>query len=687
MNNNKANELIENALNSLTESLENGQSDELKKYLETMSRFHSYSLRNIMLIALQKSSATHVAGFHSWKKLGRFVKKGEKAELIALHPYGRKKLKLKYFQLWSHAVLDENGKSLLQEKDGLPIAVLEFMRDLTGTDYLNSLSLKARINIIAQALVDMPHGFERVRIYQADKKGRNLSLISAKGYKNEIENATVGVELYPRLLKSIDNFMRTGDGTFCSVDVNPDPLVPNERMERFVHWPLMKGNRLVGMLSVSSDKDCISAKRCSEDSIDILAPYAEEALKCLLSRQASKSIPEVDTKLSELDSKCGLRGTPEDILRILAIETTLLTECEHVYFRYQSEGNGLLLPIYEGDYGAVALKSFNIRDRKTPSMRVIISGREEIENNTKKNSHYLEFLRSLNPNARTILEDAKSYCVQPLIFEGRCIGCMGLIAESKNHFNEQRIALARGIALRATGVLHDFLVNFERDKVKDELAKLEARKDFVLRAIHNIRNPASIIDTNVAVLKRDYSLEPEVSNIVDRIQGQNRRIQQLANRFLMYSKPLSARLTAVNLYSTINDISLMVGTHLELKIDINKSGRPRKILLDRDGFEWLIEEMLTNSAKMKATLVEIDISFSDKKVALMIEDNGKGVPSELQDSLFEPFRTGDSLATGLGLAIVKNIIEEHLGSIELYTKGTKGARFLIHLPHTNENMK
>ena len=82
MTNNKANELIEDALTSLTESLENGQSDELKKYLQTMSRFHQYSLRNVMLIALQKPSATHVAGFHAWKKHGRFVRKGENGIVI-----------------------------------------------------------------------------------------------------------------------------------------------------------------------------------------------------------------------------------------------------------------------------------------------------------------------------------------------------------------------------------------------------------------------------------------------------------------------------------------------------------------------------------------------------------------------------------------------------------------------------
>jgi len=82
MKNNKAKQLIENALNSLTESLENGRSDELKKYLQTMSRFHKYSFHNIMLIALQKPDATHVAGFHTWKKLGRFVKKGENGIVI-----------------------------------------------------------------------------------------------------------------------------------------------------------------------------------------------------------------------------------------------------------------------------------------------------------------------------------------------------------------------------------------------------------------------------------------------------------------------------------------------------------------------------------------------------------------------------------------------------------------------------
>ena len=82
MKNNKAKQLIENALTSLTESLERGHSDELKKYLQTMSRFHNYSFRNVLLIALQKPNATRVAGFHTWRKHDRFVKKGEHGIVI-----------------------------------------------------------------------------------------------------------------------------------------------------------------------------------------------------------------------------------------------------------------------------------------------------------------------------------------------------------------------------------------------------------------------------------------------------------------------------------------------------------------------------------------------------------------------------------------------------------------------------
>ncbi len=58
------------------------QSDRFRLFLSTMARFHDYSIGNLILIAIQKPDATHVAGFNTWKELGRWVKKGEKGIAI-----------------------------------------------------------------------------------------------------------------------------------------------------------------------------------------------------------------------------------------------------------------------------------------------------------------------------------------------------------------------------------------------------------------------------------------------------------------------------------------------------------------------------------------------------------------------------------------------------------------------------
>lgn len=54
-------------------------SDSFRRYLEVAARFHSYSFGNQLLIASQMPSATRVAGFNTWSKLNRHVRRGERA--------------------------------------------------------------------------------------------------------------------------------------------------------------------------------------------------------------------------------------------------------------------------------------------------------------------------------------------------------------------------------------------------------------------------------------------------------------------------------------------------------------------------------------------------------------------------------------------------------------------------------
>jgi len=74
---------IDAVMKQLKEGVEGIQeSAQFRLFLTTMSKFHDYSIGNLILIGLQKPDATRVAGFNTWKELGRWVKKGERGIAI-----------------------------------------------------------------------------------------------------------------------------------------------------------------------------------------------------------------------------------------------------------------------------------------------------------------------------------------------------------------------------------------------------------------------------------------------------------------------------------------------------------------------------------------------------------------------------------------------------------------------------
>ena len=74
---------IDDVLKRLKEGVDGiQQSENFRKFLLTMSKFHDYSIGNLILIMLQKPDATRVAGFSTWKDMYRWVKKGEKGIAI-----------------------------------------------------------------------------------------------------------------------------------------------------------------------------------------------------------------------------------------------------------------------------------------------------------------------------------------------------------------------------------------------------------------------------------------------------------------------------------------------------------------------------------------------------------------------------------------------------------------------------
>jgi Skp family chaperone for outer membrane proteins len=123
-------------IKEITANLEQGildlfESEKYAAYLQTMSRFHNYSSRNIMLIHMQYPAATRVASFLSWKNnFNRHVKKGEHGIKIFAPIASKKKDEdievEKLDPVTKQAVLDENGQPVTERLT--PLSSLQSMR-------------------------------------------------------------------------------------------------------------------------------------------------------------------------------------------------------------------------------------------------------------------------------------------------------------------------------------------------------------------------------------------------------------------------------------------------------------------------------------------------------------------------------------------------------------------------------
>ena len=129
-------------IKEITAGIEQGikelfESDRYRQYLSTMSRFHKYSLNNVMLIHSQRPDATLVAGFNKWKnQFGRHVKKGERGiQILAPVPFKKKVDEVKLDPHTKAPILDKDGNLVKEEKEvSVPMFKVVSVFDVSQTD-------------------------------------------------------------------------------------------------------------------------------------------------------------------------------------------------------------------------------------------------------------------------------------------------------------------------------------------------------------------------------------------------------------------------------------------------------------------------------------------------------------------------------------------------------------------------
>lgn len=193
---------------------------------------------------------------------------------------------------------------------------------------------------------------------------------------------------------------------------------------------------------------------------------------------------------------------------------------------------------------------------------------------------------------------------------------------------------------------------------------------------HELRSPLARL--NVALELARQKANPETAPLINRIETESHRLNEMISHLLTLSKLETD--SQIFEKRQINLTKLFEQIVSDADFEAAALGKAVKILQkdeaeifgNKNLLRSAIENVLRNAVRYTkdGTTVEVSLNKENKKVSVIVKDNGMGVPEEDLKKLFRPFyrvqtaRDRKSGGIGLGLAIAERAVNAHQGMIE-----------------------
>ncbi|HEX9613108.1 MAG TPA: ATP-binding protein [Candidatus Bathyarchaeia archaeon] len=235
----------------------------------------------------------------------------------------------------------------------------------------------------------------------------------------------------------------------------------------------------------------------------------------------------------------------------------------------------------------------------------------------------------------------------------------------------------------------------ELDAFRRQIAvseKLAALGTMVSGVAHEIRTPLTYINTNLELIKiqiekvAKVETEPAeasqtiaslVSSSKEGVERADRIVEQLRQFASAQLKTEPSALhevvaNAVELFRSVRKGQVIVNADLQPTTGFE---------VDTGQIQQVLINLLNNGADAMGNTgtLKVRLRETNSGAEIEVEDNGPGIPKEVQSRLFDPFFTTKTEGTGLGLSVSRRIIEAHGGTIQFTTKPS-GTTFTVFLP-------
>lgn len=199
-------------------------------------------------------------------------------------------------------------------------------------------------------------------------------------------------------------------------------------------------------------------------------------------------------------------------------------------------------------------------------------------------------------------------------------------------------------------------------------------------AVHELRAPAAAISTLLAALEEEPD-EGRRAHLLAAVRRQARLLDHVSADVLTSAEagrgPLRLVRTRCDLASLAREV---ISQQEAVQLQVSD---PRPADVDPGRIEQLLANLLANAVKHGAPPFTVRIrAAGPERIALEVEDRGRGIPDHLRHRVFDAFVRGDAAApgNGIGLSVVRSIAEAHDGSASYAPAEDGGSVFTVTLP-------
>lgn len=230
------------------------------------------------------------------------------------------------------------------------------------------------------------------------------------------------------------------------------------------------------------------------------------------------------------------------------------------------------------------------------------------------------------------------------------------------------------------------------DESAAALARTEregAWREMARQVAHEIKNPLTPMKLSLQHLQKAIGNNaPNVNELTEKVVQtlveQIDHLNLIAGQFSQFANIGNPHIESFNLTELLESVVRLHSMTDHLEIQWKPGDEAVWMNADKTHMTRLFTNLLRNAMQAipdtRKGQITVQVNLQDKNCIVSVNDNGEGIPLQMQSKIFTPNFTTKSSGTGLGLAMCKNIVEQCGGMIWFETEEGRGTTFFVKLP-------